>query len=1440
MSVQANEEGALIFTAKIDLTDIDKGAAEINQKINETVQNAVKASEVQKNQIAAQVSEFQTINAELQKTIQTIEQLKSMKVERQNFILAETDVEKISKYNQEIQTLDVEIKKLESVAASQKASFASVGTTIDRSKQELQDYLNTLEQFNKEGINIPINKRAPDSPRQTPQGVSPLDSDSLRTITQAKQTFAEMDRETQLFVKELVELDLQLEKVRRAQKNLDEEFEKGSLTAKQYSASTEALVAQEKNIADSLSLISQRQKQYEKSLDNVVQKTVSAQTQLSKLKDQMVKNPESPLFKEWTKEAATLQNSIVKVNEELKRTAQIEALTNKTTRIEALKVNEQDVTKISKYNQQLISLREQISNLQNFETPIRNIEKTGKAAESAASKTNILGKSWSFLKQAAYLIPGVGIAGIMNLAAEAAIGLAKSLFQGASAFDVVKNRVIAYKNAVSDINREAIKNSAGTVSTLELLRDVITDTNKTQGTRVQAIKEYNSIADEANQIDLKQINNLNKINDIISTQIDLIEKRGLARAAETIVAERAETFLLAQESTEKKVRGKVQKEEEASAFFNKGVTITQDKPNKPRGLKVGDTIRVLNQKTGRLEEVVVTENTIEQFDREAKKVEADILKTVREGRIRQLVQDDPEVQKAKQDLDSAVAVFKNTIARGFVSTVTKDTKKLGGELSNLLNERKSLLDAILNLQRDAFQSGLTKEMSEVDKVRERYDVLIKDAKALNEELAKKGLKKLSIDIKDLEAAGKIHIDNTIQKQDAQEFIKVISKQKEAFDQFEKYKLSVGVDNAKLLVGEDVAAFDDYISFLQTKLQELGEDASIGAIIKRNELSKLLEQAKTDKAKFDADEQAKNLQEVLKLTNQYQFSRDQIEQKFSSMRTALEKAATNMTKEQYQERLDALNKAKQSELTTVENNAVRQGEIYKRLGQDVIRFTKQQLKEEVAALADILKNDKTLTPLMKEDIIKRIKELLGLFDSIDEGKKKIKEFVDQASKLKNSFDGLANAVTPFNEKIGQSIQLMSQLVGSTINVVKGLDAFKEASKVDPITGKADIVGQISAGTDIASAAISVVQTIFTAIKASRDAKKQAQKDIAEFQRTALAGELEITQEYRERARIQEVQNKATIQALKDQKKLLEDQKKTVAATYNDLLNKLQNESFISGQHTKKDGVSNPLFGAVGAIFGLGKKTAVENEFASLAGKTFEEIEKLYKQGRLTDNAKTLFEELNKIKQEGVDIDAILEENKRRAEELFTGTTSKNIADTIADGLRQGKRSVADFANDMEEMFRNAIISGFEAQVIEERMQDFFKSFSEASQSNGGLDKREIESLRNLYKTKVGEILSQFDQIQSVTGVNFSSNSATGNQNTLVGQYRTLSEDTGNLLAGQFGGLRLTAAQHMEISRKSLEAHLTIQNNTANAVVELQKIVKALTDSQTGFKKLKVEI
>jgi hypothetical protein len=447
--------------------------------------------------------------------------------------------------------------------------------------------------------------------------------------------------------------------------------------------------------------------------------------------------------------------------------------------------------------------------------------------------------------------------------------------------------------------------------------------------------------------------------------------------------------------------------------------------------------------------------------------------------------------------------------------------------------------------------------------------------------------------------------------------------------------------------------------------------------------------------------------------------------------------------------------------------------------------------------------------------------------------KLQDIQNISDKIGASFKTLSTSVAAFDKELSAALETMSQLAASVSGVVKGLADFKTAK-----SGKGDLIGEISSITGIVSAAITAITLLINTVKGSFDSIKKAKQDVIDFDYKLGQGELAYQEMLRARERMQATFNKLTLDGIAAQEKLLETQKKTTTQQSDDLLKQIQGLTYVTGETVKKKQnlLANVLFGVGGQLF---KNGSVDQVTASLAGKSFDQLEELFTKGQLVGKAKDLFEQLKQLHDEGADIDQQLSDLKEKAAETFTGTTFGSITDSIADGFKNGLHSAADFAGTFEDLMRQAMISSLKFQYLEPAFKNFFEQFSAASQSGGILDQSEIANLQTLFNSTINDFDKKVQQFEQISGINLQSSVSGRSTNSLQGAIKSITEDTAELIAGNIGALRLTAIQQLNIMQQALTVQQNIANNTGLTVSEMRKLYSLLNDVTNGSKALKIQ-
>jgi tape measure domain-containing protein len=747
----------------------------------------------------------------------------------------------------------------------------------------------------------------------------------------------------------------------------------------------------------------------------------------------------------------------------------------------------------------------------------------------------------------------------------------------------------------------------------------------------------------------------------------------------------------------------------------------------------------------------------------------------------EVIQD--EIKALKDQRDKVSATSKEYT--GFTENIKKLEKELEAitgkdaaksalkDAKDRTKELQDLLKDIAKAEEDARKSGLTKEESEIDKINVRYDELKKRAQEL----------KLSEGVlQRIENARSEQTGNERQKNQADDYKKFIKNQQDIFTRFEEYKLQFGEKKAKELTDFQTADFSDAIEFLKIQLALVSQDLSFAGKLKKEFLVNAIATAEKDKIKRDTEKQVEEFKKVADATVTFNIKRKQLEEQYQKDIVTLRK---NFTGDELTEREAALKQSHDDEITELERNAKLQSGIFKKMNEDILFYSRDRIKKNVKDLEQYLKSNTNIPPAVKKQIEEQIKSLNGFLKETSAAGilgNKMQEIGGAVSVIGDAFSQLGSALEGVNDGLAETLQEMGSVVDIAGSAITALGQFAAG----------DILGGISS-------AVSVVTKVLSIGKKNREESRRHQKEVEEFNMRVFTGEQDINLLYQQRAREQVKINKLRLEGLQDERKLLEQQVVTIKGQYDTVFAELQKQTAKVAK-------------TIAAPVGSGTFTIFTTE--SLTGKTFDELEQLFLKGQLEGKAKDLFEVLQKIKAEGVDVDKLLEENKAAVAETFTGTTADSITDSIVDGFKNGLRSAKDFADTFQELMKNAVLQSLKMQALEGPLKDFYAAFAAASESDNILTQQEIDALNSDFATIIENAGKKFEDLQKITNLDFASDGTTGSGKSLAGAIRGITEQQADLLAGQFGGLRLTALDHLKVASSQLSSLQAIQNHTAN--------------------------
>jgi len=185
-------------------------------------------------------------------------------------------------------------------------------------------------------------------------------------------------------------------------------------------------------------------------------------------------------------------------------------------------------------------------------------------------------------------------------------------------------------------------------------------------------------------------------------------------------------------------------------------------------------------------------------------------------------------------------------------------------------------------------------------------------------------------------------------------------------------------------------------------------------------------------------------------------------------------------------------------------------------------------------------------------------------------------------------------------------------------------------------------------------------------------------------------------------------------------------------------------------------------------------------------------------------------------------------------LTGGITQIDIAGIIAQGFEDGKKSAKDFADDFDDLMRNAINTSLE-ELSKPSITAWYKKFAADMASAGGLDAGEIVALKKQWDDIIAAEEERRKQIYAIAGITETAITHPG----LTGQIRRdITEETGTELAGLF---RRFADEQRVVKDYSIQgvSHLVgIEANTYNTVEELKNAVVELQAININTKQVPV--
>ena len=583
--------------------------------------------------------------------------------------------------------------------------------------------------------------------------------------------------------------------------------------------------------------------------------------------------------------------------------------------------------------------------------------------------------------------------------------------------------------------------------------------------------------------------------------------------------------------------------------------------------------------------------------------------------------------------------------------------------------------------------------------------------------------------------------------------------------------------------EEAGGLLEYLDKIKEKKEELNDDNSELGIQKKEALQ-TEENSTTAAIKDNVKELVSNYQTY---AGQIRTIEESLNRDLKILYQGLQSAKTEEERNQIKDSITARKKSAKDETASVKAEVFEQSKSYQTLCEFITGQSKKTVFRRIADMQKALEKAKEAYGEESETYKQLVEEINSA---------KINLIADELGKTKDALFQASELAGMFDEDLATALATTGEIVGAMEDVAGAVASFSSGDIIGGVTG-----------------VLSAVTSLIGIGKRVKEENRKAREEVAKFDREVLLAGYEYNRMLRERLDLEKQIGETTLDYYNRKLKALQEQKAASQKEYDELWAKLQGEEYVESKGYKH-----------GTWF---RKAKTWNNMGSLSGKSYEEIEKLYTEGRLEENVAKMFEQLRALKEEGADVADIWEETIEDMRVAFTGITYDSLVDSILSAFETGKTGANDLSEFFGDMMKKSLLESFKMQYLEGPLREWYEKFAEYSQSDNQLSKEEIEALRAYYNSIMQTANDQYDAMKEASGLDWGSNT----EDPLTGSVRQLTEETGSAVAGQMTMIRLIAAEHNETAKAQLIHLAEIAYNTSFCahLAEIRSLLEVLASS-----------
>lgn len=795
----------------------------------------------------------------------------------------------------------------------------------------------------------------------------------------------------------------------------------------------------------------------------------------------------------------------------------------------------------------------------------------------------------------------------------------------------------------------------------------------------------------------------------------------------------------------------------------------------------------------------------------------------------------PEELRSKiRELQTA---FDNTYDPAQLKALTAEMEKYEAILDRITGKEKnrgqsendklrvSLLEKLNDLQDEYARKSMSANEAEVQAVRDKFKKLANDIAKFNEDPNNK----IKIDTSELDNLRDRAISDIIYRQETEALKLELAEQKKLYDEFDQWRDKAGEASARKRYENLINIDRTYLENVQDEIAKLEDRGDLSAV-EKDRLSALKDIADNE-IRLEREKQDRLLISLLS----YREKMKALEEKYHRDVEALGENATEAQLEMLQRRLDESAEQLRKSFRQVGDAAIGRINDDEELKRGLAEVAKYRIDRETELQRRLLKIAIEASRKRIEVLKREQREGADLGINNEEAVRKEETFIQNAE---NHLERLKDNYIIIGEALGDILsQSSDEFVAKIGNMIREIGAaINQISTADSDLGKVQgWVGLI----------IALARNVEDGRNKAYEAEIKALKDISKEVSQRISFEAEVNRIYSERRKLENDSiffgvNQAD--ALKNAEKDIADANKT----FEDSLDALLKNSIFSEEGTGK---RNTIGKKTGTFEFAIDFTAIDDLTALIDPQTRDDLNWLDRiltsgwKSRAQDDAmkkvaagfEKTFEAMGKSvedftsfsNEELLTFFSLMEQGgyiqDEGTRELIA--TAKEAAATALEAEKVVAQSVQNMIGVLGNDLKNAMVEAFKAgedaskvfgDTVKGVIDDIITDMAFQALYGSALQTLQEEVKQSFGETGDGTIIDDVKRFRESTkglaevfegaleNAGISRNAADQPQGALAGAIRGITADQADLLAGQFGGMRLAQLEALELAK--------VQNST----------------------------